>query len=163
MAVAIPLFFKHPQLLVGSVVNALIFTTALNFADFRKVLPAVVLPSVGAVLGGYLFGPFTVYLVYMVPFIWVGNALLAALMMTLYKGKGVNYVLCLALAATLKYAWLFLSASLLFKFGVVPKPIVAAMGVTQLYTALIGGTLSWPISYCLALLSKRGEANAQCG
>ncbi|NPV89082.1 hypothetical protein HPY42_06245 [Coprothermobacteraceae bacterium] len=155
LALGIPLFFKHPQLLVGSVVNALIVCTALNFSDFRKVLPAIVLPSVGAVLGGYLFGPFTVFLVYMVPFIWVGNGILAVLVRTFYRNQQKNYVLALVAASLLKYVWLFAAASVLFKLGVVPKPIVVAMGVTQLYTALIGGAVAWPISYGLSVLSRR--------
>ncbi|PIZ91378.1 hypothetical protein COX85_04160 [Candidatus Micrarchaeota archaeon CG_4_10_14_0_2_um_filter_55_9] len=130
-----------PQLLVGSVVNALLVTTALELRNW-KLLPILILPSLGVLSRGLVFGPFTVYLALMIPFIWVGNALLALTVKKLYLADSRNYWVSLLAGASLKAAFLFACALALNYFGLVPAPIVAAMGLMQLVTALLGGTIS---------------------
>jgi hypothetical protein len=48
-----------------------------KFADvIISAIPFVMLPSIAAVAHGVLFGSFSVFLVYMMPAIWIGNFLL---------------------------------------------------------------------------------------
>jgi hypothetical protein len=75
LAFLIPFTVGGPQLLVGMLVNAFLVLASLSMGA-RKVLPLAVLPSLGAIARGMLFGPFTFALVFMAPFIWAGNILL---------------------------------------------------------------------------------------
>lgn len=130
--VAIPLFIAGPQLLVGSVVNALLFIASTRM-DKKSLLLMAVLPSSAAVAHGMLFGGLTSFLVFLMPFIWVGNGMLMMINRRVGKIGGV------VVASVVKASWLFGSAWLLNKLGVVPVAMVTLMGVGQLTTALVGG------------------------
>ncbi|MCX6710704.1 MAG: hypothetical protein NTZ02_01280, partial [Candidatus Woesearchaeota archaeon] len=71
----IPFLIGHPQLIVGIAVNVLLIESALHIRDYKLAAP-IILPSIAALLRGALFGGFTMYLVFMLPFIWVGNSIL---------------------------------------------------------------------------------------
>jgi hypothetical protein len=137
----VPFLLGGPQLLVGSAVNALIITTALEMRNW-KLLPLVFLPSLGALARGLLFGPFTVYLAILAPFIWVGNALLSLTVKKLYVGDSRNYWASLFFASALKAAVLYSCAFGLNAAGFLPEAMVAAMGALQFVTAVAGGALS---------------------
>ena len=69
---AVPFLIGHPQLFVGSVVNAALVFAALHFKKYQ-ILPIIILPSLAVATRGLVFGPFTIFLVYLIPFIWLGN------------------------------------------------------------------------------------------
>ena len=146
IALLVPLLFRHPQLLVGSVVNFMLIMAAVNVRGWKKIVSLILLPSVAAVAGGYLFGPFTIFLIYMMPFIWVSNAILVFVFKSLYVSKRKNYLLTLPLAAGLKASFLFGIALLLFNLSVLPQMFLIAMGLVQLATALIGGLMAFSVS-----------------
>jgi hypothetical protein len=146
IAVLVPLLLGQPQLLVGSAVNFMLIMAAINVRGWKKILPLIVLPSVAAVAGGFLFGPFTIFLVYMVPFIWVGNAILVFVFKYLYVTKGKNYAITLLIAAGLKAGFLFATALLLINLSILPLIFAMAMGVMQIVTAIVGGFLVFPVN-----------------
>ncbi|KKR00996.1 MAG: hypothetical protein UT26_C0037G0021, partial [Microgenomates group bacterium GW2011_GWC1_39_12] len=82
------------------------------------------------------FGPFTIYLVYFLPFIWVGNYLL------MYVAKSSSFLV----AALAKSLFLFLIAYIFVSLHIVPKIFLTAMGILQLVTALVGGIAAIGIS-----------------
>ncbi|UCD04453.1 MAG: hypothetical protein JSW73_02365 [Candidatus Woesearchaeota archaeon] len=134
----IPMFIGHPQIAVGIAVNAAIIVAALNLKGY-KILPVIIAPSLGALSRGVLFGPFTVYLVYMIPFIWIGNSILL-FSFKLFKLKlKKNYLTTLVLGAGMKSGFLFLSAYILYSLSIIPAIFLTAMGIMQLATALGGG------------------------
>ncbi|MFA5412460.1 MAG: hypothetical protein WC350_03905 [Candidatus Micrarchaeia archaeon] len=138
----IPVLLGHPQLLVGIVVNAFLVLAALNM-DAKKVIPLALIPCMGAIARGVLFGPFTFALVYMVPFIWAGNMVLIYAMKYLVAGKGMNYLISLGAGSLLKAGLLFGAAYVLLQFSLVPALFLEAMGVVQLITAVAGGILAF--------------------
>ena len=146
VAVLIPLLLRHPQLLVGSAVNFVLIMAGINVKGWKKIIPLVVLPGVSALAGGYLFGPFTVFLMYLVPFIWIGNSILVLIFKWLYAVKRANYFVVLPIAAILKAGFLFGMAFLLVESSVVPSVFLKAMGMTQFLTALIGGLAVFPVN-----------------
>jgi len=150
VAVWIPLLLRHPQLLVGTAVNFVLIMAGINVRGWKKIVPLIVFPSVSALAGGYLFGPFTVFLMYLAPFIWVGNSILVFMFKWLYVVRRANYFVALPVAGILKAGFLFTVAFSLVKFSVVPSVFLKAMGITQFITALIGGLAVFPISilYC---------------
>lgn len=150
LGIAIPLLLKQPQLLVGSTVNFVLIMTAIHVRGWSKVVSLIVLPSVSALLGSYLFGPFQIFLVYMLPFIWGGNALIVFLYKYLYVHKRMYFLLTLPVAALVKSAFIFCFALLWIKLSVIP-PIAApvyevAMGHFQLITAVLGGCAAFLVN-----------------
>jgi hypothetical protein len=148
----LPLMIGHPQIVVGVVVNAMLITAALNLKGY-KLWPVILLPALGALSRGVLFGPFTIFLVYMIPFIWIGNAILVYTFKIMKLEMKKNYIFTLVVGALLKAGFLFLIALTLFKLGIIPVIFLAAMGLFQLWTALAGGLVAFGIHYAKKRLS----------
>lgn len=136
----IPFLLGHPQWLVGTIVNAGLVLTALNLKGL-KVLPPILLPSLAVLARGAIFGPFTPALLYMVPFIWLGNGILVN------SFQSFKPSIALFVGALGKAGFLFTSAFLLNKIGLVPPLFLTAMGIMQLYTALSGGLIGLGVQW----------------
>lgn len=134
-AVSIPFLFGHPQWVVGSVVNMLLILAALRLPR-RHWLPLAVLPSLAALARGLVFGPFTLFLLFFLPAIWLGNL---ALMLALRRLSHWPVGLALLPAAALKGSLLYGMALVYVRADVVPEMFLTAMGLIQLQTALLGG------------------------
>ena len=130
----VPFSLGYPQWLVGTVVNACLFLGAL-YLPKKYYIPLAILPSLGVLGRGLVFGQFTLFLVYFLPFIWLGN-----LMLILFYKK-FNFLI----AASVKFIFLFIMANIYFNFHIVPKLFLQAMGTNQLATALAGGLLAFLI------------------
>ncbi|MBN2459274.1 hypothetical protein JXB28_03230 [Candidatus Woesearchaeota archaeon] len=136
----------HPQLAVGIAVNAALILGA-TYLKGHKLLPIILLPSLGVLARGLIFGPFTMLLIYMIPFIWLSNALFAygfkyLMRRKLEKKNQVANVVMPILPAAIKTAFLFTSALILVKLAVLPTIFLTTMGILQLVTALAGGTIA---------------------
>jgi len=138
VAFFLPLMIGHPQIVVGVLVNALLITSALNVKGY-KLLPVIIAPSLGVLSRGILFGPFTMLLVYMIPFIWVGNLILVYAFKALNLHKKMNKWVTLVLGAFAKTLFLFAAAYILVRTDVLPVLFLTAMGIFQFYTAILGG------------------------
>ena len=134
LAFMIPFLFPGPQILTGIIVNSFLVFAALGMKG-KNVLPVIMLPSLGALANGLLFGPFTIFLVYLIPFIWIGNFLLV------YGIKhfiGSGYWSAGVISSVLKAGAIFLPAYGLYLAGVIPEVLLIPMGVLQLGTVLGG-------------------------
>jgi hypothetical protein len=138
----LPLFVGHPQIFVGIMVNTILIASALNIKG-TKLLSVIIAPSLGALSRGVLFGPFTIFLVYMIPFIWIGNSLLVFSFKWLKLRLKKNYWLTLGIGSLLKSGFLFLSAYILYSLGIIPVIFLTAMGIMQLITAISGGVAAY--------------------
>ncbi|MCK4798631.1 MAG: hypothetical protein KAT05_14735 [Spirochaetes bacterium] len=146
----IPFLIGKPQLFVGCIINALLTLSALCFKKNAQI-PLILLPSLGALTRGMLFGPLTIFLVYFIPFIWIGNFIFIWLIKELHITKNINYILSLLIAAIGKALFLGLIAIILINFKIVPKPFLTIMSLTQLITAIIGGM----IAYCYIFIREK--------
>ena len=149
----VPFLIGHPQFFAGTVVNAALIIAALNLKGHR-LLPVIILPSLGVLSKGIIFGPLSIFLVYFIPFIWIGNTILVFSFKHFKLGKKYNYVITLILGALLKAGFLFFSALLLYKLNAVPAVFLTAMGFMQLFTALSGGAVAYGIHYAKKSLRK---------
>ncbi len=149
MVFLVPFFFGHIQSLpnqfvVGSIVNCCLALGAL-YLGMRKVLPLIALPSIAAFLTGVIFGPESLYLLYLMPFIWLGNAIFVYTIKLLKLARGSNYALSLAWAAAGKSIFLLAAAFALVSLAIIPIQFLFAMGLLQLATALTGGAMAGTI------------------
>ncbi|MGE0792825.1 MAG: hypothetical protein AB7V77_01440 [Candidatus Woesearchaeota archaeon] len=140
----IPFVLGHPQWLVGSIVNCALILGALNL-KFEKVLPIILIPSIGVLSAGILFGTYTKFLLYLIPFIWIGNTIIVWGIKYLNLKHKNNYAISLLISSIAKTIFLFSSISVLVLFKVVPIALLTSFGIFQLYTALLGGGLAFGI------------------
>lgn len=143
LAFTIPLVFSSPQIVTGTIINCLLYLAALRMTK-KDILPLVVLPSIGAVAHGILFGPHTIFLYYFLPIIWIGNYILVFLFLRL---ESYPYSIRVIAASIVKYVILQTCAQVYFRSSVVPFVFVSSMGYIQLLTSLLGGALGYAISY----------------
>lgn len=139
----------NSQIIIGSIVNAALVTAAINLKGWKKVLGVVTMPSISTILGGYVFGTASVYMVYMIPAIWLGNFSLIYAYKLLALEKNKNYFLAGIIGIIVKVAIIFTFFNLLNMFGVFPEKLIqnlqTAMGMTQLITATIGVVIGFVI------------------
>jgi hypothetical protein len=149
----VPFFMGHPQVFVGIAVNAMLIAAALNIRGY-KLLPVIMLPSLGVLSRGIIFGPFSKFLVYMIPFIWAGNAILVFSFKHFKLKKKYNYAYTLAVGSLLKGAFLFLSALVLYNLSIIPVVFLTAMGFMQVVTAISGGIVAYGLHHTKKSLSR---------
>ncbi|KLU62400.1 hypothetical protein CEB3_c12610 [Peptococcaceae bacterium CEB3] len=162
LGICMPLWLQHPQLLVGSMVNFVLIMAAVTMKGWGEVASLVILPSLAALLGTYLFGPFQPFLLYMIPFIWIGNAILVFVFKYSYVKKKVYFMATLLIAALLKAGFLFAMAMVLINLAVIPAAaahvFALGMGLVQFETALLGGCLGVVVNGALKFISKKRAA-----
>ena len=149
---------KNSQIIIGSIVNTALIMTAINLNGWAKILGVVTMPSISTILSGYVFGSASTYMVYMIPFIWLGNFALVYLYKLLLLNKNINYLFTGIIGVIVKVAIIFLSFNVLNLFNIFPEKLVNtlqnAMGLTQLITASIGVVVAFAI-YKAEKLSKK--------
>ena len=144
LAFLIPFAIGSPQLVVGAAVNTLLVLAALNLKQ-NHWLPLAVLPSLGVLARGLIWGPFFYYLIILLPFIWLANILFISLIQYSMSHTGSSYWTSLLVSAVGKTLLLSVVILALFAFDVVPKPVLILMSVYQLFTALAGGMIATAI------------------
>lgn len=143
----IPIILGHiktfpNQIIVGSLVNFLLASSAM-YLNFKKSLAVILLPAIAAVLTGIIFGSFTVFLVYLVPFIWIGNALFVYFIKNFNLVNKMNYFLSVLGSAIIKSIFIFTATLALVLAGIVPEIFLIPMGLVQFVTAVIGGSFAF--------------------
>ncbi|MCX8190558.1 MAG: hypothetical protein N3F05_05035 [Candidatus Diapherotrites archaeon] len=143
IAFSLPFLLSHTQqqLIVGSIVNAMLVLAALNVRGW-KLLPIIVFPSIGVFVAAVLFGAQTKFILYFMPFIWIGNAIIVLGVKYLYLQKKLNEALVYVISSLSKAAFLFVTAFVMVSLALVPPQFLTVMGIMQLITALIGSTLA---------------------
>lgn len=132
----------NSQLIVGTIVNAALVVSAINLKGWAKILGVVTMPSISTILSGYVSGTASVYMVYMIPAIWIGNFALIYSYKFLMLGKNKHYFLAGIVGIIVKVAIIFALFNLINLFGIFPEKFVDnlrnAMGMTQFITATLG-------------------------
>ena len=142
-------FASNSQLIVGSVVNTLLVVSALNLKGWSKTSFVVTMPSISTVLSGYVFKSASVYMVWMIPAIWIGNFVLIYAFKYIMIVKEKNYFLAAIVGIICKVAIIFGFFMILNAFNVFPEKLVVnlqkAMSLIQLFTATIGCVIGFVI------------------
>ena len=139
----------NSQLIIGSIVNTALVVTAINLKGWKKIIGVVTMPSISTILGGYVFKSASVYMVYMIPAIWLGNFALVYSYKAILLGKQKNYFLAGIVGIIIKVAIIFTSFNILNLFGIFPEKLVSTlqtnMGAVQAITATIGVVIAFVI------------------
>ena len=137
------------QIIVGSIVNTALILTALNLKGWEKTIFVVTMPSISTIVSGYVFKAASVYMVWMIPAIWIGNFLLIMSFKYFMLSKGKSYWLSAIVGIISKVIAIFGCFLVLKAFGIFPEKMIAnlqkAMSVVQLITATIGSVIAFII------------------
>lgn len=145
-----PFILGHPQILVGGFVNTLLFLAAF-FLPLPFSFPVILMPGLAALARGILFGPMTIFLFYLIPFIWLGNLTLVFVFKKFYQDKEQSFFKAAFWAVSLKTISLYLPTLVLVNIKILPPLFLTTMGFFQFLTAIFGSILS----YLLLRFSKK--------
>ena len=148
---------QNNQFIAGPVVNCALILAALNFRGVTKNVGVICMPSALAASIGFI-GFMGVYAMYMIPAIWLGNAVLCFGFKYLHVHKKVNFGIVAVSSITLKAALIFGAFSQFVATGIIPAGPAQAMflhmGLYQLVTATAGCILAFGI---IKLFYRRGN------
>ena len=133
-------FISSNQLIVGTIVNALLIKAAVDFKSKKAFLLSIV-PSIAAFSAGFLFGGLTHQVILMLPFIWAGNLALMIILRKMFVKQRKSFLYSSLAAGTAKTALLFLAALALFTLSLAPAVVLTAFGIMQFVTAQAGGII----------------------
>lgn len=139
----------NSQLIVGSIVNTALVISAINLKGWKKILLVVTMPSISTIASGYIFGPISMPMVYMMPAIWLGNfALIFSFKLIMLKMKK-NYWISAIVGILAKVLIIYGLFCLIKLFGVFPPKAIPtlqkSMSLIQLITATIGCIIGFGI------------------
>ena len=141
------------QFLVGPVINCILILTAFICGKWWGVGVGILTP-----LLALLVGQLSAALALFIPFIMIANFIFVYLFSLFKDGELLQRSMGVILGALAKYVFLILAATKLINFfnlnfpAKVIKVLAISMGIPQLITALIGGTLGLII---INLLKRR--------
>ncbi len=141
---SLPFFLSHPQILLGSAVNMMLALGSV-YSRGKELIPIIIFPSLGVLTKGVLLGPFTLFILYMIPFIWLGNGIYVISMKLFYLKFRFNYFVSVIFSAVFKASFLFFSAFILFNFSLVPSLFLTVFGIMQIITGIAGGFIAYPV------------------
>lgn len=128
------------QLIVGTIVNALLIKSAVDYKS-KKVFFLSLIPSVAVILGGILFANLTPQVLFVLPFIWLGNFSLMFLMRKIFVEKKVHFFISSIISASVKTVLLFSFTFVLFSSALVPVLFLTTFGLNQFFTAMSGALI----------------------
>jgi len=148
---------QNNQFIAGPIVNCALILAALNFRGVTKNVGVICMPSALAVSVGFI-GFMGVYAMYMIPAIWLGNAVLCLGFKYLHVHKKINFAVVAAVVITLKIAIIFGIFNIFAATGAIPAGAASAMALGfslyQLITASAGCLLAFGI---VKLFYRRGN------
>jgi hypothetical protein len=143
------LIVSNSQLIIGSIVNTALVVSSLNIKGWSKLIPIITMPSISTILSGVVFKSASVYMLYMIPAIWIGNFVLIFAFKYFMLQKEKSYVLASIIGIISKVAIIFLFFIVLKTFNVFPDKLVSnlqkAMSIIQLVTATVGCIIAFGI------------------
>ena len=140
----------NSQYVVGTIVNLSLVIAAINVKGFKQIAGLITLPSISAIGSGLIFKSASIFTVYMIPAIWIGNFTFVYLYKKLWMQKKINYILTAIVAILVKAAIIYLFFRGLALIINIPTPMFTAlnlsMGMNQLITATIASIIGFGIS-----------------
>lgn len=140
----------NSQYVVGAIVNTALIVAAINVKGIKNIIALVTVPSISALTSGLVLNMASIFTVYMIPAIWLGNFAIIYAIKYLYLKLKLNYIIAASVGILAKVAIIFAGFNLLTILVTIPEPVVAvlstAMGVNQLITALIGSVIAYGLT-----------------
>lgn len=148
---------NNSQIIVGTVVNTILVISALNLKGWNKTFFVVTMPSISTIMSGYVFKTASIYMVWMIPAIWLGNFVLILSFKYIMIKRNSSYFIAAIIGIIGKVAIIFGIFMLLKVLNIFPVKMISnlqkAMSLIQLITATLGSLFAFVI-YKLELKNK---------
>jgi len=154
---AIPMIFRHPQILVGTIVNFTLIMSALHVRGMKKNMVLCILPSLSVIGSNILFGTLTPFVIMLAPAIWAGNILMVYLIKLLHAQENKNMAFSFLASIAAKTLLIGAYAFLLIKTSVVPASFLYSMSVLQFITAAIGSIAAFAVLFAGSAFQPRSR------
>ena len=140
---------NNSQIIVGTVVNTILVISALNLKGWNKTFFVVTMPSISTIMSGYVFKTASIYMVWMIPAIWLGNFILILSFKYIMIKRNSSYFITAIIGIIGKVAIIFGIFMLLKAFNIFPVKMISnlqkAMSLIQLITATLGSSFAFVI------------------
>lgn len=140
---------NNSQIIVGTVVNTILVISALNLKGWNKTIFVVTMPSISTIMSGYVFKTASIYMVWMIPAIWLGNFVLILSFKYIMIKRNSSYFIAAIIGIIGKVAIIFGIFMLLKLFNIFPVKMISnlqkAMSLIQLITATLGSLFAFVI------------------
>ena len=140
---------NNSQIIVGTVVNTILVISALNLKGWNKTIFVVTMPSISTIMSGYVFKTASIYMVWMIPAIWLGNFILILSFKYIMIKRNSSYFITAIIGIIGKVAIIFGIFMLLKAFNIFPVKMISnlqkAMSLIQLITATLGSSFAFVI------------------
>lgn len=146
---------ENSQIIIGSIVNTALIIAAINLKGWKKILGVVTMPSISTILSGYVFKSASVYMMYMIPAIWIGNFALVYAYKLIMLSKEKNYFLAGIIGIIAKVLIIWLSFTTLNSFNVFPQKIVQMLKVAMTSIQAITATIGMVIAFVVYAIEKQ--------
>ena len=152
----------NSQYVVGTIVNTVLIVAGINVKGWKQIVGLVTLPSISAIGGGLIFKTASIYTVYMIPAIWLGNFAFVYIYRKLSIQKEINYILTSIVAIAIKASIIYLCFRLFGLISIIPgdgkifTALNASMGINQVITASIAAVIGFGIK----MIYSKKEQNA---
>ncbi len=151
----------NSQYVVGTIVNTVLVIAGINMKGWKQIASLITLPSISAIGSGLVFKSASIYTVYMIPFIWIGNFAFVYLYRKLSVQKKLNYILTSVIAILVKAAIIYLGFRAFTLVTIIPSvgkiftALNLSMGLNQIITASIAAVIGFGINF---YYNKKGKA-----
>ncbi len=141
---------NNSQIVVGAIVNTTLVMSAISVRGWKNIVALITVPSISALTSGLVLSVASIFTVYMIPAIWIGNLLLVYAIKSIYVKHNKNFVLASSIGICGKALIIFAGFNLLTLLVSMPEHVqmvlTTAMGVNQVITAILGCAIAYGIT-----------------
>lgn len=141
---------NNSQIVVGAIINTTLVMSAISVKGWKNIVALITVPSISALTSGLVLSVASIFTVYMIPAIWIGNLLLVYSIKRIYVKNNKNFVLASFIGILGKALIIFTGFNLLTLLISMPEHVkmvlTTAMGSNQVITAILGCSIAYGIT-----------------
>lgn len=141
---------NNSQIVVGAIINTTLVMSAISVKGWKNIVALITVPSISALTSGLVLSVSSIFTVYMIPAIWIGNLLLVYSIKSIYVKNNKNFVLASVIGILGKALIIFAGFNLLTLLISMPEHVkmvlTTAMGLNQVITAILGCVIAYGIT-----------------
>lgn len=141
---------NNSQIVVGAIINTTLVMSAISVKGWKNIVALITVPSISALTSGLVLSVASIFTVYMIPAIWIGNLLLVYSIKSIYVKNNKNFVLASVIGILGKALIIFAGFNLLTLLISMPEHVkmvlTTAMGSNQVITAILGCSIAYGIT-----------------
>ncbi len=133
-------FILNNQIIVGTIINFLLFRSSF-YLKLKKSIIISIIPSLAVYIHGKMFGVLTKQMIYLIPFIILGNISLIIISRRFFIRKNKHIVKSMIHASIIKLAIIFIGILIMYLLGIISIFFIKIMFIIQIITISSAGII----------------------